>query len=326
MILSMPIYPLTPAPDDVMAAMEAKHLNDFFGDVHVRGKYPGYMKRYFREHGIEIRMEPGTRRCWATRWTLSPFSYYMSACETADPAMERGPGNIIGGVPNPYLPASQWGVADRPPRGCAMPLNRFYDRYQKPLFIVENGLGAADQLVDGPDGVPTVEDDYRIQYLNDHLVQVREAIEDGVPVMGYTAWGCIDLVSASTAQMSKRYGFIYVDRNDDGTGTLKRYKKEILWMVSECDSNQRSQFARQSRRERTTMRQFQYTITDPVGIHARPAWPAGQGGQGIGQHCNGGKGRQVCRRHQADGPDGPGESRGATPSPSRWRAATGRPA
>lgn len=237
MILSMPIYPLTPAPDDVMAAMEAEHLNDFFGDVHVRGKYPGYMKRYFREHDIEIRMEPGDEALLGNTVDFVSFSYYMSACETADPAAERGPGNIIGGVPNPYLPASQWGW-QIDPKGLRYALNRFYDRYQKPLFIVENGLGAADQLVDGPDGVPTVEDDYRIQYLNDHLVQVREAIEDGVPVMGYTAWGCIDLVSASTAQMSKRYGFIYVDRNDDGSGTLKRYKKKSFgWYRNVIQTN-----------------------------------------------------------------------------------------
>ena len=104
-------------------------------------------------------------------------------------------------------------------------LNTFYDRYQIPLFIVENGLGAKDVLVEGPNG-PTVEDDYRIEYLNQHLVQVAQAIEDGVELIGYTTWGCIDLVSASTAQMSKRYGFIYVDRHDDGTGTLARYKKK----------------------------------------------------------------------------------------------------
>ena len=109
-----------------------------------------------------------------------------------------------------------------------MVLNAFYDRYQLPLFIVENGLGAKDVLIDGPNGPngPTVEDDYRIDYLKRHLQQVGEAIEDGVELWGYTTWGCIDLVSASTAQMSKRYGFVYVDRNDDGTGTLARYKKK----------------------------------------------------------------------------------------------------
>lgn len=224
MILSMPVYPLTPAPDDVIAAMDTDHKNDFFGDVHVRGKYPGYMKRYFRENGIKIHKEPGDDEILKNTVDFVGFSYYMSICESADKTIERGPGNILGGVPNPYLHASEWGW-QIDPQGLRYVLNRFYDRYQKPLFIVENGLGAADALVTDADGKLTVNDDYRIQYLNDHLVQVREAIEDGVDVMGYTAWGCIDLVSASTAEMKKRYGFIYVDRNNDGTGTLKRYKK-----------------------------------------------------------------------------------------------------
>ena len=137
---------------------------------------------------------------------------------------------------NPYLEASEWGW-QVDPVGLRIVLNDFYDRYQIPLFIVENGLGAKDVLVDGPNG-PTVEDDYRIDYLRRHLEQVREAIEDGVEVLGYTSWGCIDLVSASTAQMSKRYGYIYVDRNDDGTGSLNRYKKKSFdWYKKVIASN-----------------------------------------------------------------------------------------
>lgn len=228
MILSMPIYPLTPAPEDVTAVMEADHQNDFFGDVHVRGRYPGYMKRYFKEQGITIHMEAEDEKILENTVDFVSFSYYMSVCETADSSVERGPGNILGGVPNPYLKASDWGW-QIDPKGLRYVLNRFYDRYQKPLFIVENGLGAVDRLVTGAGGEPVVEDDYRIQYMNDHLVQVREAIEDGVEVMGYTSWGCIDLVSASTAELRKRYGFIYVDRNDDGSGTLNRYKKKSFW-------------------------------------------------------------------------------------------------
>ena len=131
-------------------------------------------------------------------------------------------------MPNPTLAASEWGW-QIDPKGLRYVLNQLWDKYQKPLFIVENGLGAADRLVEGKDGLLTVEDDYRIAYLNDHLVQVREAIEDGVKIMGYTAWGCIDLVSASSAELKKRYGFIYVDRNDDGTGSLQRYKKKSFY-------------------------------------------------------------------------------------------------
>ena len=156
------------------------------------------------------------------------FSYYMSICETADPAKQtKGKGNLMGGVPNPYLEASDWGW-QIDPKGLRYVLNYYWDRYQKPLFIVENGLGAVDKLVE-KDGVMTVEDDYRIDYLQKHLLQVEEALEDGVDVMGYTSWGCIDLVSASTAELKKRYGYIYVDRNDDGTGTLNRYKKKSFY-------------------------------------------------------------------------------------------------
>ena len=128
-------------------------------------------------------------------------------------------------MPNPYLKASEWGW-QIDPQGLRYTLNRYYDRYQLPLFVVENGLGAVDKLERNDQGELTVIDDYRIRYLQDHLIQVREAIEDGVPVMGYTAWGCIDLVSASSAELKKRYGFIYVDRNDDGSGTLSRYRKK----------------------------------------------------------------------------------------------------
>ena len=138
----------------------------------------------------------------------------------------------MGGVKNPYLKASEWGW-QIDPQGLRYVLNRFYDRWQKPLFIVENGLGAVDELVDDGKGGKTVNDDYRIDYLQQHLVQVGEAIEDGVPLMGYTTWGCIDLVSASTAELKKRYGFIYVDRHDDGTGTLARYKKKSFGWYKE---------------------------------------------------------------------------------------------
>ncbi|MDN0059998.1 glycoside hydrolase family 1 protein [Mediterraneibacter glycyrrhizinilyticus] len=229
MILSMPIYPLSPDPRDVIAAMEEDHKNMMFADVHVRGEYPGYMKRYLREHGIEVNFEDGDAEMLKNTVDFVSFSYYVSVCATADPEKNiREEGNLLGGVPNPTLKASEWGW-QIDPRGLRYILNTLWDRYQKPLFIVENGLGAVDHLVTGKDGQPTVEDDYRIEYMRDHLLQVEEAIEDGVDVMGYTSWGCIDLVSASTAELKKRYGFIYVDRNDDGTGTLNRYRKKSFY-------------------------------------------------------------------------------------------------
>ncbi|HFR3434780.1 TPA: family 1 glycosylhydrolase, partial [Streptococcus suis] len=166
------------------------------------------------------------------------FSYYMSITQAADPSKySSGRGNILGGLVNPYLEASDWGW-QIDPIGLRLTLNRYYDRYQIPLFIVENGLGAKDQLVKDEAGGLTVHDDYRIQYMQEHLLQVAEAIQDGVEVMGYTSWGCIDCVSMSTAQLSKRYGLIYVDRNDDGSGSLTRYrKKSFYWYKEVIQSN-----------------------------------------------------------------------------------------
>jgi 6-phospho-beta-glucosidase len=237
MVLALPTYPLSPDPADVVAVMEADHQNLFFGDVHARGTYPGYMLRYFRERGIELDITDEDRELLQHAVDFVSFSYYMSLCETADPAREaKGAGNIFGGVPNPTLQASEWGW-QIDPAGLRIVANQFWDRWQKPLFVVENGLGADDQLVE-VDGVKTVLDDYRIDYHNDHLVQLGEAITDGVEVLGYTSWGCIDLVSNSTAQMSKRYGFIYVDRNDDGSGTLERYKKQSFdWYAEVIRTN-----------------------------------------------------------------------------------------
>ena len=231
MILAMPRYPLTPNPDDVWAALDAAHDDFTFGDVHCRGTYPGYFLRKLREAGIELDITEQDRIDLRNTVDFVSFSYYMSVCESATDTT-HGPGNLIGGVPNPTLAASQWGW-QIDPVGLRIILNEYWDRWQKPLFIVENGLGARDELVDG-----TVADDYRISYMNDHLVQVGEAISDGVEVLGYTSWGCIDLVSMSTAEMSKRYGFIYVDRNDDGSGTLQRYrKKSFYWYKDVIASN-----------------------------------------------------------------------------------------
>ena len=231
MILAMPRYPLTPNPDDVWAALDAAHDDFTFGDVHCRGTYPGYFLRKLREAGIELDITEQDRIDLRNTVDFVSFSYYMSVCESATDTT-RGPGNLIGGVPNPTLAASQWGW-QIDPVGLRIILNEYWDRWQKPLFIVENGLGARDELVDG-----TVADDYRISYMNDHLVQVGEALSDGVDVLGYTSWGCIDLVSMSTAEMSKRYGFIYVERNDDGSGTLQRYrKKSFYWYKDVIASN-----------------------------------------------------------------------------------------
>jgi len=225
MLLGALNYPLTCNPDDVIAAMQENNKWLFFGDVQTRGKYPGYMLRYFRENGIQIKMESGDLECIASASVdFISFSYYASGCASADPK-QKEVGNIVDSVPNPYLEKSQWGwLID--PKGLRILLNFLYDRYQKPLFIVENGLGARDEIDENGE----IQDDYRIAYLNDHLVQAREALADGVELMGFTSWGPIDLVANSTAQLSKRYGFIYVDRHDDGTGSIERKrKKSFSW-------------------------------------------------------------------------------------------------
>ncbi|HIF6195164.1 TPA: glycoside hydrolase family 1 protein [Vibrio parahaemolyticus] len=224
MLLGAMNYPYTCNPDDVLAAMHENNKWLFFGDVQTRGQYPGYMKRYFRENGIEIQMQDGDLEDIASASVdFISFSYYASGCASADPK-QKEVGNIVESVPNPYLEKSQWGwLID--PKGLRILLNFLHDRYQKPLFIVENGLGARDEFDENGE----IQDDYRIAYLNDHLVQAHEAILDGVELMGFTSWGPIDLVANSTAEMSKRYGYIYVDRHDDGQGTLERKRKKSFY-------------------------------------------------------------------------------------------------
>ena len=229
------MYPLTCNPDDVVECQKFSHVKNWFcGDVQVRGQYPAYMKRYFRENDIHVKMEEGDaeilRKGCVDYYT---FSYYMSGCISADPNHEQAEGNLIGGVSNPYLKASDWGW-QIDPKGLRYTLNEIYDRYQIPVMIVENGLGAFDKIEE--DG--TIQDDYRIDYLRQHIEQMKEAVEDGVDLMGYTPWGCIDLVSASTGEMAKRYGFIYVEKYDDGTGDLSRRKKKSFdWYKKVIESN-----------------------------------------------------------------------------------------
>ncbi len=239
MVLGMINDPRTCAPEDLLAAMDQDHLYLFFTDVMMRGAYPSYTKALFEKLNVSLNMEPGDAELLkeGTADFLS-FSYYMSRCVAADPSKyDSAAGNLTVSVRNPYLKQSQWGWAIDP-AGLEQYCVRMYERYQKPLFIAENGLGAEDVLIPDGKGSYTVEDDYRIDYLRNHLKAVRNAIHQGAEIFGYTAWGCIDLVSASTAEMRKRYGTIYVDRNDDGTGTLNRYrKKSFYWYRDVIASN-----------------------------------------------------------------------------------------
>lgn len=223
-----PFYPLTCNPDDILLSQQETRIFDWFcTDVQCRGYYPSYMRRYFAENGIEVKMEPGDAEILREGTVdFYTFSYYMSNCVSADPEKNAGnvSGNIVGGVKNPYLKASDWGW-QIDPKGLRWALNEIWDRYQLPMMVVENGLGAYDTVEE--DG--SIHDTYRIDYLRQHIEQMAEAVADGVELLGYTMWGCIDLVSASTGEMAKRYGFIYVDKHDDGTGTLARSRKDSFY-------------------------------------------------------------------------------------------------
>ena len=228
-------YPLTCNPNDQIETQQKNHLMNWFcSDVQCRGKYPNYMKRYFKENNIEIKMEEDDEEILAAGPVdFFTGSYYMSMCQTADESKKNGKGNILGGVPNPCLKASDWGW-QIDPVGLRYSLNEIYDRYQLPIFIVENGLGAYDKI----DENGKVNDDYRIEYLRKHIEQMNEAVLDGVDLKGYTPWGCIDLVSASTGEMAKRYGFIFVERYDDGTGDFSRRRKEsFYWYKKVIETN-----------------------------------------------------------------------------------------
>ncbi|MGK0550996.1 6-phospho-beta-glucosidase [Enterococcus faecalis] len=217
-------YAYTCKPEDVWAARKADRENYFFIDVQSRGEYPEYALKELERKGIKLPIEAGDLELLKEHTVdFVSFSYYSSRVQSADPAVnEKTAGNIFASVKNPYLEASEWGW-QIDPLGLRITMNDLYDRYQKPLFIVENGLGA----VDTPDENGYVADDYRIEYLAAHIQAMKDAVEqDGVDLLGYTAWGCIDLVSAGTGEMKKRYGFIYVDRDNEGNGTLNRSKKK----------------------------------------------------------------------------------------------------
>ncbi|WEG74110.1 6-phospho-beta-glucosidase [Vagococcus intermedius] len=217
-------YPYTCKPEDYFKSLETDRENYFFIDVQSRGAYPTYALKEMERKGIEIPfIEGDTDLLKEHTVDFISFSYYSSRTVSTDPEVNKQTeGNIFASIENPYLEASEWGW-QIDPLGFRSTMNALYDRYQKPLFVVENGLGA----IDTPDENGYVSDEYRIDYMRQHIAAMRDAVElDGVDLMGYTSWGCIDLVSAGTGEMKKRYGFIYVDRDNEGNGTLKRSKKK----------------------------------------------------------------------------------------------------
>lgn len=235
MLCWLGVYPINPNPSNMLEAQKHHLIHNYLaGDVHVRGSYPAYADRFFEEHNIKLNIQPGDLET-LKKGTVDfySFSYYNTNCVGEDPNAETLNGNMMGGYKNPYLKASEWGW-QIDPKGLHYFLCEIYDRYQIPLMVVENGLGALDTVTEDE----KIHDDYRIDYLKQHIEQMAEAVADGVDLLGYTSWGPIDLVSAGTGEMRKRYGFIYVDKQDDGTGTGKRLRKDsFFWYKKVIETN-----------------------------------------------------------------------------------------
>lgn len=231
MIAGLTSYPLTPKPEDMLAWQQQLQTGLFFcPDVQANGAYPYYMKRFFRDNGIAIETQPGDDQILKNGTVdFVTFSYYATGCVTTDKSKGHDGAAGAFGAPNPYLKESQWGWPIDP-MGLRFFLNEFYRRYQKPLMVTENGLGAEDRLT--PDG--KIHDPYRIDYMKQHVEAMADAIKDGVDLIGYMPWGIIDLTAASTGQMSKRYGIIYVDADDNAQGTYDRYKKDSYFWYQKC--------------------------------------------------------------------------------------------
>ncbi|MHC9387694.1 6-phospho-beta-glucosidase [Clostridioides difficile] len=229
MVAAMPSYPYSCNPEDMIKFVESNREQLMFTDVHVRGHYPKHTLKLWERKNYNLDITEEDKKI--LKEGIVDFigcSYYLTTVVTADKTMKTT-GNDSAGkadvVENPYLKTSDWGW-NIDPVGLRFYLNQLYDKYELPIFIVENGFGAEDILKSDN----TVDDDYRIEYLANHIREMKNAIEiDGVDVIGYTVWGCIDPVSFTTGEMKKRYGFIYVDKNNDGSGTLKRYKKKSFY-------------------------------------------------------------------------------------------------
>lgn len=235
MLAYQPMYAYTCDPADQLMVMEQAHGTLWFSDVQTGGKYPSYKLKEYERKGIVLDTEPEDFQLLETYPAdfLSFSCYGSSTFTTHEDAIEGG-GNLMMGIKNPYLNTNAWGWATDP--ACLrLALNTLYERYHKPLWIVENGIGWDDKKeADG-----SVHDSYRIEYLRQNIQSMDDAINlDGVDLMGYTMWGCIDLVSAGTGEMKKRYGFVYVDRDDAGNGSLERSRKDSFYWYKKVIATQ----------------------------------------------------------------------------------------
>lgn len=226
------VYPNSCRPEDVFGSMQTRRSSLFFGDVMLRGEYPAYVHRIWHEKDVQIEMEEGDLEV-IREYTNDylAFSYYRTTTFKEGISSTADSGGVTG-VKNSYLEETPWGW-QIDPLGFRYTFNELYDRYQKPLFCVENGMGNDDVVTEDKE----IHDDYRIDYLKKHIRAMREAIRDGVDIMGYTWWGPIDIISAGTGEMKKRYGFIYVDRDNEGNGTLERYKKDSFEVYKQIISS-----------------------------------------------------------------------------------------
>ena len=234
MLTKLTTYPNTCNPEDVLLSLGSNLDNYSHADIQVLGEYPPLYKKTLEKKGINIKKEiDDDKILQENKADYLAFSYYMSRTESADPSKERAAGNTVMGVKNPYLPSTDWGW-QIDPIGLKVSLLELYDRYRVPLIIVENGMGAKDEVTEDKQ----VHDDYRISYLKQHIQQMKEAVDLGVDLFGYTSWAPIDLISASTSQISKRYGYIYVDQDDLGKGTQERLKKDsFYWYKKVIETN-----------------------------------------------------------------------------------------
>lgn len=228
-------YPATCKPEDQLQCLhDEQYTNWYYTDVMMRGYYPEYIDRYFEMKNVHLEITDEDRELLAAYpCEFVSFSYYFTQVSTTDEGWEKTNGNLVIASKNPYLESSEWGW-QKDPTGLRITLNQLYDRYHKPIFIAENGLGATDVLEHDENGAPVVHDPYRIDYLRSHVEAMRDAIEDGVDLFGYTMWGIIDLVSCGSEEMTKRYGVIYVDADDAGQGTFDRCKKDSFYWYQKC--------------------------------------------------------------------------------------------
>ena len=225
MIASNVVYPYTCKPEDVMVAWKTQQRTNYYcADVMVRGQYAPFTESYLRDLGATLEFAEGDAELLSAGTVdFYTLSYYMSGCGTADQSVLDANRSIFSTAKNPYLQASEWGW-QIDPEGLRYYLDETYGRYRVPMMVVENGLGANDVLEDG-----SVHDGYRVDYLREHIRAIARAIDDGADVRAYLMWGCIDIVSNSTGEMRKRYGFVYVDKDDEGNGTLARLRKDSFY-------------------------------------------------------------------------------------------------